>query len=178
MEETHCLPLSGGANPQIADIAKPEWHGDIKVHTLNPKYQTLDLSRICLFLEIHGPNVSPRHILLTLSLVLSLNCLCKSAWTRRHTRHAFLVTVQTTDTKVTGLRFDFILCMDRHFNVCLKQPIQMNMRSPWSGPAYILQTDFQTTTSSRLWSGRRCHCWGRHTTAVCPSQDNAPHQLQ
>lgn len=56
-EETQCLPLSGSVNPQIADIAKPEWHGDIKVHTLNPKYQTEDLFRIWLSLDIHAPNV-------------------------------------------------------------------------------------------------------------------------
>lgn len=36
-EETQCLPLSGGVNPPVADIAKPEWHGDIKVHCLNGK---------------------------------------------------------------------------------------------------------------------------------------------
>lgn len=28
-EKTQCLLLSGGANPQIADTAKPEWHGGI-----------------------------------------------------------------------------------------------------------------------------------------------------
>lgn len=26
-EEAQCLLLSGGVNPQIADRAKPEWHG-------------------------------------------------------------------------------------------------------------------------------------------------------
>lgn len=66
-EETQCLPLSG-TNPQIADIAKPEWHGDIKVHTLNPKHQTRDPSRICQLADMRDPNVSS----------------CKSSWTCTH----------------------------------------------------------------------------------------------
>lgn len=80
-EETQCLPLSGGINPQIGDTAKPEWHGNIKVHTLNPKHQTRDLSRICLFLDIRARNLSFSDTLPTLSSVLSLNNDC--VWARR-----------------------------------------------------------------------------------------------
>lgn len=43
--------LSGGVNTQVGDIAKSEWHGDIKVHTLNPKYLYQDLCRIYAYFE-------------------------------------------------------------------------------------------------------------------------------
>lgn len=169
MEETHCLPLSGGVNPQIADIAKPEWHGDIKVHMLNPKYQTQDLSRICLFLAVHGPNVSLRHILLTWSWVLSLNQrLWNGARTSRHTTQ-LQYKLLTQRSQVWGLIlysvWTGILMSDR----------RSKLKWVWEVHEVDLQpADFQTTAGSRLWSGHRCHCWGCHTTAVCPWQDNEP----